>query len=319
MATGESDQSAPGPPVSTTLSSAPHMVFSPPTLERKRASVTCTTGRRNPKNGDATAGREPDQTMRGPGRDAKNPAPVRERNTPERARARAERAPASFFWARTPARSGVAAPDGPETRGAGASPRPPADGPRGARTGQRARAVAQQQEPRSAAAGDPPPARRLLDVQPAGAGSRGRRPEGTDDDGRDDAGGVRDGPDGHRDDDCAVHGAVAGAGDPLRRAGAARRPPVRGGRQAVRDGRKSKPRALRDGRKGKPRAARRDGRQVDGALRGHGPSVRDDREAEPGDPRGRLRPQRPVRRPLPPSARRTGAQGGQSGPAPAAG
>ena len=97
QASGVLDQSAPGSPVSTTLSSAPHMDFSPPTLERKRASVTRVTGRRNPQNGDATAGRTGPDDARGPGRDAKNPAPVRERNTHERARARPETLAAMIF------------------------------------------------------------------------------------------------------------------------------------------------------------------------------------------------------------------------------
>ena len=107
----------PAPPCRPPLSSAPHMVFSPPTLERKRASVTCTTGRRNPQNGDAATGREPDQTMRGPSRDAKNPAPVRERNTPERAGARRKRGPAGFFAPAALRGSGRRRPAGPGASG----------------------------------------------------------------------------------------------------------------------------------------------------------------------------------------------------------
>ena len=51
--------------------------------------------------------------MHGPGRDAKSPAPVRERNTPVRARARAERGSRPFFW-RLPPRA--AGPPPPEQR-----------------------------------------------------------------------------------------------------------------------------------------------------------------------------------------------------------
>ena len=125
------------------------MAFVPPALKRKRASVTCTTGRRNTKNGDAATGREPDQTTRGPGRSANNPAPVRERNTPERARARAERWRRPIF-PRPPSRPRACCR--PRARGrtsaAGASLMPP---PAGActGTGQRARPMAQPQGERS--------------------------------------------------------------------------------------------------------------------------------------------------------------------------
>ena len=99
---GDSDQSAPGPPVSTTLSSGPHMVFSPPTPlgRRKRASVTCSTSRRNPQRTAARGRKKPDQTTRGPGRDANEARPVRERITPERAGARAEAGSRATFACR---------------------------------------------------------------------------------------------------------------------------------------------------------------------------------------------------------------------------
>ena len=92
----------PRPPVSTTLSSGPHMVFSPPTPlgRRKRASVTCSTSRRNPQRTAARGRKKPDQTTRGPGRDANEARPVRERITPERAGARAEAGSRATFACR---------------------------------------------------------------------------------------------------------------------------------------------------------------------------------------------------------------------------
>ena len=62
--------------------------------------------------------------MHGPGRDAKSPAPVRERNTAVQARARAERGSRPFFWRLPPRAAGPPPPPGNAAKPARGGPRP---------------------------------------------------------------------------------------------------------------------------------------------------------------------------------------------------
>ena len=187
--------------------------------------------------------------------------------------------------------------------------------------------------------GGPAAARRLLVALPAGAGPRGRRPEGTDGDGRGDACGVRHGlttvatglalfvalwrVQGNRFDTLERHidrrfetvdkrfeAADKRWAERFEAAEAMNRERFAAAETRSRERFEMAEQASRERFEMAEQASRERLEAMDRRWAERFETV----EAEPGDPRGRLRPERPVRRPVPPPARAGRGRAGRPRP-----